>query len=292
MINRPQLITILLLHCLLHIIDSSCNPSIVFVTVYTGAIDEPRGADTIPPPPSHHNSIYFSDNPTILQTARFAGWKTFKMSGSPVRSSYRNAMKAKVVKAVPHELMNFKENYDYLVYFDSKIHLNYNYTKTLICTWLETDFNIALLTTKHRQHFQTVDDEFQEALKQTRYRMHGKRMKEYIFMREHEHLMLQKKKNRISSVVDHPEGKDLKKNDDQSKRYVSETRFMIRSLKHPKIEMITNEWMKDIELCGIECQISFYFIEQKYRQYILQIDSTEYEYENIEKQNVKEDKEL
>ena len=67
---------------------------------------------------------------------------------------------------------------------------------------------------------------------------------------------------------------------------------MIRSLKHPKIEMITNEWMKDIELCGIECQISFYFIEQKYRQYILQIDSTEYEYENIEKQNVKEDKEL
>ena len=55
---------------------SSCNPSIVFVTVYTGATDEPRGADTIPPPPSHHNSIYFSDNPTILQTATSAGWKT------------------------------------------------------------------------------------------------------------------------------------------------------------------------------------------------------------------------
>ena len=206
-LKYTHLIILWLVDLLFLTIDSSCNPSIVFVTVYTGATDEPRGADTIPPPPSPHHSIYFSDNPTILQTAFLSGWKTFKMSGSPVHSSYRNAMKAKVVKAVPHELINFKENYNYLVYFDSKIHLNYNYTKTLICTWLEKDSNIALLTTKHRQHFQTVDDEFQEALKQTRYRMHGKRMKEYIFMREHENLMLQKKKNRISLVVDHPEAK-------------------------------------------------------------------------------------
>ena len=262
---------------------SSCHPAVVYITVYTGHVDEPRGADRVPLPPSSNQSIFFSDNRDILQSASNLGWRTHKLHGKPVKSSYRSAMKAKIVKAVPHELYNFQQDYDYLVYFDSKIDINVDTVKSMICNHMMYDHaDVALLTTRHRQQFHTVWEEFHESLKQMRYRMHGKRMKEYILMREtkqsNDHYVhhVQQQQKEKEEKEEKEEEKEEKEKEEQE-RYVSETRFMIRALKHPKIEEITNEWMQEIELCGIECQISFFFIEQKWKKYIVQLNTIDYE---------------
>ena len=43
-----------------------------------------------------------------------------------------------------------------------------------------------------------------------------------------------------------------------------QTGLIIYNLRHPDTEKIQNMWMEHIRRCGIECQISFYFIAQRF----------------------------
>jgi hypothetical protein len=45
--------------------------------------------------------------------------------------------------------------------------------------------------------------------------------------------------------------------------------FLIRNMKHEKIIDINNTWYNHIQECGIQDQISFFFIKQLFNEYIL-----------------------
>ena len=45
--------------------------------------------------------------------------------------------------------------------------------------------------------------------------------------------------------------------------------FLIRNMKHPKINEINEMWYNHILECGIQDQISFFFIKQYFKDYIL-----------------------
>jgi hypothetical protein len=53
----------------------------------------------------------------------------------------------------------------------------------------------------------------------------------------------------------------------------SATGFIIRNMKHPEINNINNTWYTHILDCGIECQISFFFVTQLYIDYIYTFDN-------------------
>ena len=45
--------------------------------------------------------------------------------------------------------------------------------------------------------------------------------------------------------------------------------FLIRNMKHEKIIEINNTWYQHIQECGIQDQISFFFVKQLFNEYIL-----------------------
>ena len=44
--------------------------------------------------------------------------------------------------------------------------------------------------------------------------------------------------------------------------------FLIRNMKHEKINEINNTWYQHIQECGIQDQISFFFVKQLFYDYI------------------------
>ena len=91
-----------------------------------------------------------------------------------------------------------------------------------------------------------VWDEYNECLKQTRYYNEKEQYERYI-------------KNQVS----------LGLSDTSDIHYT--TGFLIR--KHNETtKKINEEWLRHIRECGIECQISFFFIQQLFKPHIYSID--------------------
>jgi hypothetical protein len=42
------------------------------------------------------------------------------------------------------------------------------------------------------------------------------------------------------------------------------TGCILRDMRHPDVSQINKQWFEHILLCGIECQVSFFFIAQKF----------------------------
>ena len=47
-----------------------------------------------------------------------------------------------------------------------------------------------------------------------------------------------------------------------------QTGFLIRNMKHDKIIELNNTWYNHIKECGIQCQISFFFVKQLFPKII------------------------
>jgi hypothetical protein len=45
--------------------------------------------------------------------------------------------------------------------------------------------------------------------------------------------------------------------------------FLIRNMKPDKMIEINTKWYEHIQECGIQCQISFFFVKQLFNEYIL-----------------------
>ena len=50
-----------------------------------------------------------------------------------------------------------------------------------------------------------------------------------------------------------------------------QTGFIIRDNTNPKTSEINDKWYENVIKCGCECQISFFFVQQKYSKYISSI---------------------
>ena len=214
---------------------------IAFVTGYIGA-----GQTNIPKISKDVDSYFITNNKDIANKLELDNVFTEVIlinnipvidSNESVDNYIKNSMWSKKLKVFPHTFLWKK--YDFIIWYDNKINPNLNNTFNAINSW---NNNNALVLYKHL-FLNNVKQEFEESMKQPRY---------YA------------EKEKYIKYIDYC--KTLGLADDYALH--SQTGFIIYNLNHYLTEDIQKEWMKHINMCGIECQISFNLIRQKYEEYI------------------------
>ena len=219
--------------------DVRRSARIAFYTVFCG----PTGhvADCVLRPPSdRHPCFFFSNNASTLNRASDAGWVSVDVSIEcpPWDDEVISASQAKPFKAAPHrrpELARF----DFTVYIDSKRTLDLAGAGVAIDKLLTQ--KKAVLIKQHPEGDVGVDREFNRAMTLPRYASQRHKIEGYIkdmFEFDGSAAM----SNNLPNVW---------------------TTLVVRDMRHPKCREVGEAWMRDIERCGIECQISAYFCLQQ-----------------------------
>jgi len=161
----------------------------------------------------------------------------------PINSDViKSNMDAKHIKCMPHEYNELK-NYDYLCFLDSNLE---KVSELFVENFINTYFiqqNYALLLRRHWFVHNKVWNEYKESMLQPRYKLESDKYKEYI---------QNQLNNGLNEEVEHH----------------SSCGFLIRNMKHNKINEINSTWWQHIQECGIQDQISFFFVKQLFHEYI------------------------
>ncbi len=216
--------------------------SIVYYTCFFG----PDGGvgDAIPTPPSATAPcFYFSNNAATLKSAAEKGWKTVNVPVQVKATNRNNAVDSKELKACPHR---FKElqGFTYSCYFDSKMQINESAINSLLP---RLTGDVVMLVTRHINIKNSVWNEYAIAMQQPRYSQDSEKYKAYIERRKQEGLS----------------------NSSPDPHY--QTGFILRK-SGTLVDRIGEEWYRDIMDTGAECQISFFFIKEKYKKHIAPVE--------------------
>ena len=222
------------------------NLNLAFYTYFFGTNDNPAFA--IPDVPSlKYKCYYYTNNKTIFEKLKETEWICIFIDIEFKDDVFEPNMYGKHLKAMPQEYQELKD-YDYLCFFDSKINnLNVNFIEDYIHKYFIND-NKALILRNHE--FITgynVWSEFYLSMHQPRYHIDHDKYLNYI-----------NKQLNIGFNVE----------DD----YHCNTGFLIRNMKNTKIIELNSTWYSHIKECGIECQISFFFVKQLFKDYIVPFD--------------------
>ena len=215
---------------------------IAFYTCFFGGND--NIANKINNPPSkYYDCYYFTNNKNTYNSLKNTGWIPIFID-IPIKESLTdNAMDAKELKACPHHY-DILNKYEYSCYFDSKMYIKEDDVENMID--ILTDSKYLFILGKHPFVKPNVWNEYNESLYQERYAIQKDRYHNYIM------------KNLNNGL------KETAKNHYQ-------TGFILRK-SSSKTNEINELWHEHIKECGIECQISFFFIQQIYEEYIYPID--------------------
>jgi hypothetical protein len=191
---------------------------------------------------------FIANDPDVFTVTRSFGWKDIYMNAPITSDATFCAQQAKVPKAMPHifpELMQ----YDYLLYVDDKLKLNLNYLNQInkIEETIEAMevMNIPIGMRLH-PHSPKIDGKYNvlfemiECMYQWRYRREWERTVKFV-----------------NSQV--KLGKTL-----ETKKYFA-TGLILRNMKHPDMQKINETWYDYIQQCGPQCQISFHFVAQEFK---------------------------
>jgi len=215
--------------------------NLAYYTCFYG--DENNIAFNIPDTPSlKYKCYYFTNNQTILGYLENTNWVGI-YDNKPVSSDLIvSAMASKHIKAMPEGYLVLKE-YDYLCYLDSKLpKVNERFVEKQIKDYFIQE-NFALVLRKHWFINDNVWNEFNESMNHCRYRKEDEKY--------------------INYIVGQVRAGLSEKSDEHCM-----TGYLLRNMKHPKIMQINETWFNHIQDCGIECQISFFFIKQMFFEYI------------------------
>jgi hypothetical protein len=146
-----------------------------------------------------------------------------------------NNMIGKYIKACPH-LHEILKQYDYLCFFDSKLNVSDTFVQELINKFFIQQ-NYAMAIHEHWFIHNNVWNEFDASMYQERYKLQEDKYKTYI----------QKQvQNGLSEITEHH----------------AAIGFIVKNMKHPKINQLNETWYQHILECGIQCQIAFFFVKQ------------------------------
>ena len=206
-------------------------PKVAFVSGFTGRNDEnPK----IPNLPSNIHKYFI----TNVKNISSVGWNHIEIP-SPIGNSYLEySLASKPLKVFPQSFLN--HNFDFVVWFDNKIDLNYQGVMKAIEKW---DSRNAMLLKKHEFLCCGADVEYEAAIKQNRY---------------------YQEKDKYIKYIKEEEKKGYPINGERH----FQTGCIIYNMNHPLVYKIQNTWMEHINRCGIECQISMYFIAQQFKKEI------------------------
>jgi hypothetical protein len=222
------------------------NLNLAFYTYFFGKNN--NSAFTIPDIPSlKYKCYYYTNNKTIFEKLKETAWIGIFIDKEFKDDVYIPNMYGKHLKSMPQEYQELKD-YDYLCFFDSKINnLNVNFIEDNIHKYFIDD-NKALILRLH--DFITTNNvwsEFGLSMYQPRYYNDRYRYLNYII-------------NQLNN--------GFKATDD----YHCVSGYLIRNMKHTKIIELNSTWYNHIKECGIQCQISFFFVKQLFKEYIVPID--------------------
>jgi len=198
----------------------------------------------IPPLPStKYDCYYFTNNETIFEQLRDTKWiGIFEANKKTTDDTIESNMVGKHVKVLPHLYRELK-HYDYLCFLDSKLaKVNESFVENYIERYfVQGDY--ALLLRHHWFLGNNVWEEFHESMLQDRYRNFSERYMNYI-------------------------NKQVANGLSETTAYHCACGFLIRNMKHPLMKDLNETWYEHIEECGIQDQISFFFVKQMFDCYI------------------------
>ena len=219
--------------CFLYFYRAKYN--LAFYTCFYG--DSANPAYKIPELPSEkYDCYYFSNNQDILKKLDGTKWIQVYDNKKPSSDVIQSCMQGKHVKVLPEDF-GILTKYDYLCFLDSKLD---KLSETFIENLIEKYFieqNYALLLRNHINLQDSVWNEFYESMRQDRYA---------------------KQKNNIILYINEQISSGLKETTENH----AQCGLLIRNMKHPKIYDLDATWYSHIQKCGIQDQISFYFVKQ------------------------------
>jgi len=215
--------------------------SLAFYTYFYGSSNNP--SCKIPDLPSlKYNCYYYTNNIDILEKLKNTNWIGIYNDISTKDDMIESCMIGKHIKTMPQEYSELKD-YDYLCYLDSKLaKINETFVEEFIVKYF-VEQKYALLLRKHWFICNNVWDEFNESMSQPRYLLESEKYKNYINNQV---------KNGLSNITENH----------------CACGFLIRNMKHDKIIEINKTWFEHIQVCGIQDQISFFFVKQLFNDYI------------------------
>ena len=191
----------------------------------------------IPEIPSlKYNCYYYTNNTNIFEKLKDTSWIGIYHDIPTNDDLIESCMVGKHIKTSPHKYKELK-NYTYLCFLDSKLEkVNETFVENFITKYFIND-NYALLLRKHWFINNNVWDEYNISMKQERYRLESDKYRKYI-------------RNQVKLGLR------------EITRHHCACGFLIRNMKHEKINEINDTWYKHIQECGIQDQISFFFVKQ------------------------------
>jgi len=193
-------------------------------------------------PSENYNCYYYTNNATMLEKLKETKWIGVFDDKPSNDDLIESNMIGKYIKSCPHKFKELQD-YDYVCYLDSKLgQANIPLIEEFINTYfIEQNFAICL-----RQHWyipNSVWDEYNESMWQHRYRLESDKYTNYI------------------------NGQIAKGLNAFTENHCA-TGVILRNMKHTKINEINETWYRHIQECGIQCQISFFFVKQLFNEFI------------------------
>jgi hypothetical protein len=217
------------------------NYNLAFYTYFYGSNN--NLAFKIPEIPSlKYKCFYFTNNKTIFENLKNTKWIGIYDDKQTNDDLIESCMVGKHIKTMPEKYNELKD-FDYLCFLDSKLEkVNEIFVEYFITTYFIKQ-NYALLLRKHWFIHNNVWNEYNESLYQQRYVLESEKYKKYI------HKQID---NGLSENVQNH----------------CACGFLIRNMKHKYMTEINNTWYNHILECGIQDQISFFFVKQLFNDYI------------------------
>lgn len=184
----------------------------------------------------HFDHFFISNNPQILKIATDRGWHPIYLDLPISANRVLSAQQSKIPKALPH-LFPALHHYDSLLYVDDKIAFSASKMHQLSQTLIQQ--NQALMIREHPSLTHNILNELAVAMIQPRYQAQRDQMVAYIDAQI---------KNGLQLRVEH----------------LFWTSAILRNMRHSETYLINEDWYNAILDCGIECQITFDFVAQKY----------------------------
>jgi hypothetical protein len=206
---------------------------IAFYTCYLGP-DACWSNKVHSPPSREHSCYYFTNNLKTFDTAKAAGWIAV-LDDHPIENNEtHDCQNTKLLRCCPH-LFEPLNKHAYLCYLDSKLWVT-DLDRILSLTNDMTD-EMPLVLSRHPSEYSSVWGEFDEAMRQSRYECHRTRYAHYV------ESMLRLGFRDVP--LRHCCGFRIQKQCDLTRR-------------------VGEMWYAHIGLCGIEDQISWQFVVQKF----------------------------
>jgi hypothetical protein len=233
----------------------STKLNLCFYTCFYGS--DNNEAFNIPPIPSNtYKCFYYTNNKLLLEKIKESKWIGIYDNIITKDDLIESCMAGKKPKVLPHTYKDLNE-FNYTCFYDSKFGLiDETIVETMINKYLIED-DYALLLREHNFIKNNVMNEFNESMKQERYVMQKEQYITYI-----------------NKQIDNGLNKSTEKH--------AMCNVLIRNMKHPKIKDINNTWYKHIQECGIQDQISFFFVKQIYKDYIYIFNESPCKNENVD----------